>query len=171
MSSGLIRFESAKLELPNSRIDLSGSIKPEGDNTLVNLKIESQKSALDDLLKLASVFGSGPPKGVEAKGDGSFHLQVAGSTAKPEVNGQCNFTNFRLRYPGVKEEIVVSPVAINFKSPSFASNEVLISVGERTRLNTQLTGSLGTEKFSSVNSKSQNAFPVADLYAIGSSLG
>jgi hypothetical protein len=171
VSSGLIRFESAKLQLPNSRVDLSGSIKPAGDNTLVDLEIESQKSSLDDLLKLASVFGSGPPKGVEAKGDGSFHLQVAGSTAKPEVNGQCNFTNFRLRYPGVKEEIVVSPVTINFKSPGFISNEVLISVGERTRLNTQFTGSLGAEKFLSANLKSQNSFPVADLNAIGSSFG
>jgi uncharacterized protein involved in outer membrane biogenesis len=171
LSSGSIGFESAKLQLPNSSVDLSGSVKPQRDSTLTNLKIESQKSALDDLLKLASVFGQGPPKGVEAKGDGGFHLQVAGSTAKPEVNGQCSFTNFRLRYPGVKEEIVVSPVTISFKSPGFSSNEILISLGERTRLNTQFTGTLGSEKSLSANLRSQNAIPVGDLNAIASSFG
>jgi len=169
--SGLFRFESAKLQLPNSRIELSGSLKPQGNITLADLKIESQKSALDDLLKLASVFGQGPPKGVEAKGEGSLHLQVAGSAAKPEVNGQCSFTNFRLRYPELKEEITVSPVTIGFKSPGFSSNEVLISVGDRTRLNTQFAGTLGAEKTLSINLRSQNAFPVDDLRAIGSSFG
>jgi len=170
-SSGSIRFESTKLQLPSSRVDLSGTLKPQKDTTVTDLKIESQKSAVDDLLKLASVFGQGPPKGVEAKGDGNFHLQIGGSTTKPEVNGQCSFTNVHLRYPGIKEEIVVSPVTINFKSPAFASNEVAINVGERTRLSTQFTGSLATEKFLSVNLKSQNAVPVADLFAVGSSFG
>jgi uncharacterized protein involved in outer membrane biogenesis len=170
-SSRATRFESAKLQLPGSRVDLSGSIKPQGNTTLLDLKIGSEKSALDDLLKLASVFGQGPPKGVEAKGDGSFHLQVAGSTAKPDVNGQCNFSNFRVRYPGVKEEILVSPVTINFKSPGFNSNEILVSLGERTRLHTQFTGSLGAEKFLSANLRSQNPLPVADLNTIGSSFG
>jgi uncharacterized protein involved in outer membrane biogenesis len=171
LNSGSIGFESAKLQLPSSGVDLSGSIKPQGDTTLTDLKIESQKSALDDLLKLASVFGPGPPKGVEAKGDGSFHLQVAGSTAKPEVHGQCSFTNFRLRYPGGKEEIVVSPVTISFKSPGFSSNEILISLGERTQLNAQFTGSLGSEKSLSANLRSRNAMPVNELNAIGSSFG
>src|SRR5262249_48599243 len=70
-----------------------------------------------------------------------------------------------------KEEIVVSPVTINFKSPGFSSNEILVSLGERTRLNAQFTGNLGAEKFLSANLRSQNALPVADLNAIGSSFG
>lgn len=171
VSSGLIQFESAKLQLPNSRIDLSGNIKPQTESTLLDLKVESQKAALDDLLKLASVFGHGPPKGTEAKGDGTFHLQVAGSTLKPEVGGQSDFTNCRIRYPGVKEEIILSPLTVTFKSPALSSNEVLISVGERTRLNTQFTGNLGAEKFLTINLRSQDPFPVADLHAIGSSFG
>jgi uncharacterized protein involved in outer membrane biogenesis len=171
VSSGALQFESVSLQLPNSRVDLSGTVKPQGENSLLDLKVESQKSAVDDLLKFASVFGEGLPKGVEAKGQGAFHLKVAGSTAKPEMNGQSSFTDFRIWYPGIKEEIVVSPLTITCSSPTLSSNEVLISVGERTRLNAQLAGNLGTEKSLSLNVRTQKPVPVADLHAIGSSFG
>jgi len=170
-NSHLMQVESAELQLSNSKLHLTGSIKNQGESSLLNLKLDSEELSVNDLLQLGSVLGQGPPKGVEATGRGQFHLQITGTTTKPEMAGQSDLRDFQIVYPGLKEKIALSPLSLTFKGAGISSNEFQIAVGERTRLNTELAGNFGAEKFLSFDVSSQDPVSVGDLLAIGSSFG
>jgi len=55
--SGSAQVESALLHLPNSDISLSGTVHSQGGTNPIDLKIDSQQVSLNDLLRIAAVFG------------------------------------------------------------------------------------------------------------------
>jgi uncharacterized protein involved in outer membrane biogenesis len=168
---GSIQIEKSQLRMPASTVNLAGTVKTQKDESLLDLKVDSTKTSVDDLLKVASVLGQGPPEGTKASGQGQFHLHITGTTKSPETAGQVNFFNSEINYPGLKEKILLSPVTLTFEHNWVSSNELQITVGDRTRLKAQLAAYFAPERFLSLKVNSQNPVQLADLIAIGSSFG
>lgn len=163
-----LSVEEARLRMPNSTISLSGTYQEKG---LFDLKLDSPKQSVDDLLKVASVFGQGPPRGVETSGTGELQLKISGSGKNPRIDGEVKFSDLQISYPGVSEKIALSSLSLNFKGSEMSSNGFQLGLGERTRLEAQIASSFGAEPFYSTTIKSQKAVQVNDVIAIGSSLG
>ena len=169
--SGSLKLDHLQLQAPNSTISLSGSIQNEAGETLLDLVLKSSKASFDDLLALASVFGQGPPNGVQAGGYGQADLEIKGNTRNLVLGGEAKFSDLNIRYPGLSEKIILSPVTLNFKNNEMQSNPFLASVGERTRLQLQVTSGFGAVSFLNAKVSSERPVPVNDLQAIGRSFG
>ena len=166
-----LNLDHLQLQAPNSTLSLSGSIHNQRGETLLDLTLKSSKASFDDLLALASVFGQGPPNGVQAGGYGQADLKIQGNTGNLALGGEAKFTDLNIRYPGLSEKIVLSPVTLIFKNNEMQSNPFLASVGERTRLQLQVTSGFGAVPFLNAKVSSERPVPVNDLQAIGHSFG
>ena len=169
--SGSLNLDQLQLQAPNSTISLSGSIQNQKGETLLDLSLKSSKASFDDLLALGSVFGQGPPNGVQAGGYGQADLEIKGNTGNLALKGEAKFTDLNIRYPGLSEKIVLSPVTLIFKNNEMQSNPFLASVGERTRLQLQFTSGFGSVSFLNAKVSTERPVPVNDLQAIGHSFG
>ena len=169
--SGSLKLDRLQLQAPNSTISLSGSIQNQSEETLLDLSLKSSKASFDDLLTLGSVFGQGPPNGVQAGGNGQADLRIKGSTENLALGGEAKFTDLNIRYPGLAEKIILSPITLNFKNNEMQSTPFLASVGERTRLQLQLTSGFGSVSYLNAKISSERPVPVNDLQAIGHSFG
>ena len=169
--SGSMNLDHLQLQAPNSTLSLSGSIQNQRGETLLDLALKSSKASFDDLLALASVFGQGPPDGVQAGGYGQANLEIKGNTGNLALAGEAKFADLNIRYPGLSEKIVLSPVTLIFKNNEMQSNPFIASVGERTRLQLQVTSRFGAISFLNAKVSSERPVPVNDLQAIGHSFG
>ena len=160
-----------RLSLPGSTIQLAGNLSGQGEQTRWDLKLNSAGASIEDLLKLASVLGHGPPKGVEAAGQAQMNFTVQGNALSPEITGQARLDGFQVRYPGLNERMIVSPWELRFERNAMTSNEVQISVGDRTRLKVQPTAVFAPVKQIRTTLRSQSPIPVADLMAIATTFG
>jgi uncharacterized protein involved in outer membrane biogenesis len=170
-TSGTLKLDHLQLQAPNSTITLSGSIQSQAGDTHLDVALKSPKASFDDLLKLASVFGQGPPNGVQAGGYGQGDLKIKGNTRNLAFSGEAKFSDLNIRYPGLSEKIILSPVTLDFKNNEMQSNPFFASVGERTRLQLQVTSDFGAVSFLNVKVDSEHPVPVNDLQAIGRSFG
>lgn len=170
-STNVLKIESAELRMPNSSVRVAGSLRNEAEIDALDVSVDSPKLVFDDLLKLASVFGQGPPSGVDASGVGKLALLVKGSSKQPRIDGEARFSDVRLSYPGLSEKIALSPLLLTFKETTLSSNAVQLSVGTRTQLQSQIAASFGPDAFVELQLRSQKPLPVADLLAIGASFG
>ena len=170
-STSLVKIESSELRMPNSTVQVSGTISDQPEASQFDLRVDSPKLVFDDVLKLASVFGKGPPNGVNASGTGKLALQVKGTSKNPKVSGEAQFSDVRLSYPGLTEQISVSPFTLSFKDNTMSSNSVQLSVGARTQLESQIAASFGPDGFVDVRLRSQKPVLVADVFAVASSFG
>ena len=170
-SSNSLDIASARLILPSSVIDLAGNLKAVSQAGLFNLRLDSDKCSMEDLLKLASVLGQGPPKGIKAKGQAQFHLTAQGSVRTPEIVGRASFTGFEARYPGLKDEISISPWNLSFEKSGMTSNEVQIAIGDRTHLKALPSASFYPVKQVNLSLSTENPISAADLVVLGSTFG
>jgi uncharacterized protein involved in outer membrane biogenesis len=167
----LTKIESAELRMPASSIKLAGEVKSEVEASRLNLRVNSPQLVFDDLIKLASVFGQGPPSGASASGSGQLALRITGSSAQPALAGNAQLKDVRMSYPAFPEKIALSPLTLTFQESGMSSNPFQISVGSRTLLHSQVAARFGSEGFVDLELRSQKPLPVADLLAIGSSFG
>jgi len=166
-----LQLQQAELRMPASTIGMTGSIAGLDANPALDLRINSPRLAFDDLIKLAAVLGQGAPDGVQASGNGQLNLQVRGSSKKLQVAGEAKLADVSIRYPGLADNITLSPVMLAFKDNTVASNEIQISAGERTRLQAQWKTALGDPVSIDAQVRSAKPVPVSDLLAIASSFG
>jgi uncharacterized protein involved in outer membrane biogenesis len=170
-SSNSLDMASARLVLPSSMIDLAGNLKAMSQAGLCDLRLDSDRCSMEDLLIMASVLGHGPPKGIEAKGQAQFHLTIQGPIRTPEIVGRASFTGFEARYPGLKDEISISPWNLSFEKSGMTSNEVQIAIGDRTRLKALPSASFSPVKQVNLSLNTENPIPVPALVVLGSTFG
>jgi len=170
-SSGSFGAVSVRLSLPSSVVDLTGNLNNRGQESTLNFHFDSDKCSIEDLMKVASLLGQGPPKGVEARGAAQFHLTVGGVTKAPDITGQAGFNAFQVQYPGLKDRITISPWTLSFDKNGMSSNEFQIAIGERTQLRVHPAAVFSPVKQISLLLDSQNPIPLPDLIAVGSTFG
>ena len=171
LSSSSLKLDHLQLQAPNSTVNLSGSVQSQAGETLLDLALKSSKASFEDLLTVASVFGQGPPNGVQAGGYGQADLEIKGNIRNLVLAGEAKFADLNIRYPGLSEKIGLSPITLSFKNNEMQSNPFLASVGERTRLQLQVTSGFGAVSFVNAKVNSEHPVPVNDLQAIGRSFG
>ncbi len=170
-SEASIKLEKGQLSLQDSIVHLSGDITRQDSENRVRLEIDSEKASLDDLLRVASALGQGPPKGVGASGSARFRLEVTGTAQNPEVAGKASFSSCQITYPSLKEKIVIAPGLLTFTKAGLSSSELQIKVGERTQLVAKLAARFSPHKNLSFSLNSFHPVQVSDLMAIGSTFG
>lgn len=170
-SSGSLEVQRSTLQLPASELSLQGSVKRDGEESSLDLKVDSSRLAVDDALKLAAAVGAGAPKGMQASGQIVLQLQVAGKGKNPNLSGQAKLLGGEVIYPGLDRRIVLSPLSLTFDKARFSSSLMEVAVGQRTRVQAQITGDLSTPKLLTTRLNTPSAVQVADLLAIGSTFG
>ncbi len=170
-SNGSFSIVSVRLSLPSSAVDLKGALNKQGQEGMLNLSFDSDKCSIEDLLKIASLLGQGPPKGVEATGVAQFHFTVGGVAKAPDIAGHASFNAFQVQYPGLKDRISISPWTLNFDKSGMSSNEVQITIGDRTQLRVHPAAVFSPFKQVSLTLDSQSPIPLPDLIAVGSTFG
>jgi uncharacterized protein involved in outer membrane biogenesis len=171
MSTSALQIANLRMNLPSGAIQLMGDASGMRDTTRIQLHLNSEGVSIEDLLKLASALGNGPPKGVEASGQARMNLAIGGTFKSPEVSGQARLDSFRVRYPGLREPIIVSPWDLHFERGAMTSNQIQISVGDRTRLQVQPAAVFQPVPQIRTTLSSQNPIPVGDLMAIATTFG
>ena len=171
LPSGSLSIARCHLSLPSSMVDLKGGLTYQGQQGKLNLRFDSDKCSIEDLLKTASVLGQGPPKGVEATGMAQLHLTVGGSATAPAIAGQASFNSFQVKYPGLKDRISISPWTVNFDENGISSNEVQIVIGDQTRLKAHTAAILSPFRQITMTLDSQSPILLSDLIALGSTFG
>jgi uncharacterized protein involved in outer membrane biogenesis len=169
--SSSLEIASAHLILPSSVIDLGGNLKGMNQAGLFDLRLDSDKCSIEDLLKLASILGQGPPRGVQANGQAQFHLIVQGSASARSIVGRASFTGFEARYPGLKDKISISAWNLGFEKNGMTSNEVQIAIGDRTRLKALPSAVFSPRMQVHASLSTENPVLLPDLVVLGSTFG
>ncbi|MFN8007027.1 MAG: AsmA-like C-terminal region-containing protein [Terriglobia bacterium] len=171
IASNRLKLDRFELQAPHSTLNLSGTVQNVTSEPVLDLNLNSPKASFDDLLALGSVFGQGPPKGVQAEGNGQAQLAIKGNTENLLLSGEAKFTDLSVRYPGLAEKIILSPIVLSFANNEMGSNPFLASVGDRTRLQCQLASGFGAGSYLNAKITSERPVAVNDLMAIAQTFG
>ncbi|MEW5974946.1 MAG: AsmA family protein [Acidobacteriota bacterium] len=168
---GNLKIARGELKMKSSEIEVLGTVTREAESSRYGLKLASRQVAIEDLLKLASLLGHGPPEGVSADGVGLLEVLLQGTNLEPRLEGTSRFGSLRVRYPGLEEPIQISNFALQFEQNRISTQEMVLTVGDRSRLKANVSVTLGPKGVVQVQASTQNPLQVNDLVAIGSSFG
>ena len=102
----------------------------------LDLRIQSVKAPLGDLLRVAGLFGARLPAGLEAEGAVDIDVAVTGAPATPAFRGAIAASDARISGKDLREPVRASALRIEFTPEALATNTFRVETG-RTQLTAQ----------------------------------
>ena len=128
------------INIGGTRFAVSGAI----ENDIAKLKVNTQNSPIQELLKLAATFGGGLDPGMEAKGSLSADIAVDGPLKKPSYQGSVDISDLEIRNKGWKEPVRAAALKLSLTPSEIRSTPFQIDAGgTKLQGNFTLTGYTG----------------------------
>lgn len=143
-AAGLITFRSLEAEAGSLRATARGSIDTGAKPAALSLDVETRNAPVEDLLRLAGLFGARTPPGLSAKGRLDAQIHAGGTIERPEFRGRIQATESEITAADLKEPVRAGAVVIDLTPRSLSTTPFVVRTGS-----TELTARASVDAYNS----------------------
>ena len=132
------QFDKLDIAVGASKFDVTGSL----DGNQANLQLATDKSPIDELLKLAAAFGAGADPSMKASGKLTAKVNATGPLDKPALNGVVEAVGLEVRNASWKQPVRIADLRLALTPTEIRSTPFQIEAG-----GTRLSGNFSLSKY------------------------
>ncbi|MBX9602690.1 MAG: AsmA family protein [Bryobacteraceae bacterium] len=133
MAAGLITFRSLQAEAGALRASGQGTVDSGAKPAALSLDLETRNAPLEDVLRLAGLFGAKTPRGLSAKGRLDAQIHAGGTVEQPEFRGRIHATEAEITAANLKEAVRAGALVIDLTPRALSTTPFVVETGS-TRL-------------------------------------